>query len=163
MSGRRVRDSVHALKDELFLRSARATVEFAPIKPLTETSVRSARSRAFLLFLAQLPRNAAAQQRRQERLGMSDTRAARSLFGMAVRVKPGNHVIADLSELRALRVAIQGGQGLPAEMADEFAIPEEAVRALPSRRAFLEIRGKWLAEQEKVFIESFGLTVSDSE
>jgi hypothetical protein len=48
-------------------------------------------------------------------------------------------------------------------IADEFGIPDEALRVLPDQSAFLEARGRWLVEQEKVFIESFGLTVSDSE
>ena len=37
------------------------------------------------------------------------------------------------------------------------------LKVLPDQHAFLEARGIWLFEQEKSFIESFGLTVSENE
>ena len=162
-TGRRIRDGIDALALELKDGVAPAKPDFAPIKPLTEIRMSTVRARAFLLFLAQLPRDMGARQRLQERLGTGDTRAAPSLLSIASGGRPGNRVIADPAELRALRAAIQSGQGLPPEVADEFGIPNEALKALPDEYAFLETRGRWLVEQEKAFIESFGLTVSGSE
>ena len=162
-TGRRIRDGIDALALELKDVTAPARPDFAPVKPLTEIRMSTVRARAFLLFLAQLPREAAARQRLQERLGTGDTKAAPNLLSIASGGKPGNRVIADPAELRMLRAAIQSGQGLPAALADEYGIPQEALKALPDENAFLEARGRWLAEQEKAFIESFGLTVSENE
>ena len=162
-TGRRIRDGIYALTAELYHGNARLHSDFVPIKPLTEIRMHTVRARAFLLFLAQLPRDAAARQRRQERLGMSETGAAPRLLLSALGGTPGNRVIADPSELRMLRATIQSGQTLVPNALDEFGIPDEALKALPDEYAFLEARKRWLVEQEKTFIESFGLTVSESE
>lgn len=163
ITGRRIRDGIEGLTIELTYGKSPAKPDFAPLKPLTELRISSVRARAFLLFLAQLPRDAEARQRRQERLGTGDIGAAPRLLSIASGGKPGNRIIADPAELRMLRAAIQSGQGLPPDLADEFGIPEEALTALPDEYAFLEARGRWLVEQEKTFIESFGLTVSENE
>ncbi len=160
ITGRRIRDGIEALAVELTYGESSVKPDFAPLKPLTELRMSSVRARAFLLFLAQLPRDAEARRRRQEWLG---TGAAPRLLSNALGGTPGNRVIADPTELRMLRAAIQGGQILMQHVFDEFGIPEEALKALPDEYAFLEARGRWLVEQEKAFIESFGLTVSESE
>ncbi len=162
-TGRRIRDSIDTLALELEGGVIMAKPDFAPIKPLTEIRMSTVRARAFLLFLAQLPREADVRQRQQERLGRGDAGAAPNLLSIASGSVPGNRVIADPAELRMLRAAIQRGQSLLPGTADEFGIPEEALRVLPDQNAFLEVRGRWLAEQEKIFIESFDLTVSENE
>lgn len=163
ITGSRIRDGIHQLDDALKNGRAPANNDLATIKPLTRLRGATGRTRAFLLFLAQLPRNKKARQRRQERLGTDDTRAAPSLVAGQPGVEPGNRVVADPAELRDLRAAIKKGASGLKKMADEFGIPSEALDALPDQRAFLEARSRSLVAQEKAFIESFDLKVSDSE
>jgi len=44
-------------------------------------------------------------------------------------------------------------------MADEFAIPSAALETLPDEQAFVKARSKWLALQERAFVEKFGLSI----
>lgn len=160
-TGRRIRDSIDALTHELENGHVAPNPDLAPISPLTEIRMSSVRTQAFLLFLAQLPQDVLVRQRLQERLGTGYVAAVPRLLANAPGGAPGNRVIADPAELRMLRAAIQSGQELLPGVADEFGIPEEALKELPDQNAFLAARGRWLAAQEKAFIESFGLTVSD--
>ncbi|MDI3289588.1 DUF262 domain-containing protein [Polyangium sp. 15x6] len=162
ITGSRIRDSIHQLSDELTHGGPPMRLDLAAVKPLTQIRGSTGRTRAFLLFLAQLPSDEDARQRRQERLGMDDTRAATILIAGAAGGDPGNRVIADFTEQRVLRGAIKFGVMDP-KIADEFGMPHEALNALPDQRAFLDARTRWLVEQEKEFIKTFNLEVSDSE
>lgn len=124
-------------------------------EPLLSFWPSSVRARAFLLFLAERPGSAEARLRRRRLLGVGDARGSALLYSGVSPANPSNHVIAGPEELRDIRTALKSGQGLTPEMADEFAIPEEAVRVIPDRDAFLEARRKWLFEREKEFIASF--------
>jgi hypothetical protein len=161
-TGSRIRDSIHQLANALKVGTSSVNPDTAIVKPLTQIRGATGRARAFLLFLAQLPRSKGARQRRQQRLGTEDERAAPRLLSVASGVEPGNRVIADFAELHALRTAVRSGH-IPPNMADEFGIPAEALSALPDLDAFILARGRSLVEQEKALIESFGLRVSDSE
>jgi hypothetical protein len=163
ITGRRMRDSIDALERELFFANSRLNVDLAPIKPLIEIQLRAVRTRAFLLFLAQLPRDPAARRRRQERLAIGEPAASPRLLLSALGGTPGNRVIADPVELRRLRADLQDSQTLLPEDCDEFGIPAESLAELPNEYAFFDARKNWLLDQERIFIESFGLTVSDSE
>ncbi len=74
---------------------------------------------------------------------------------------PANRVIAEPNELRMLRAGLQNGQSIDPDIADEFGIPQDAINALPNVEMFLKKRGEWLLDMERLFIETFGLTVSD--
>lgn len=161
ITGSKIRDGIHQLARGLEDGGPTVTFDPAPVKPLTQIRGSTSRARAFLLFLAQLPRDEEARRNRQERLGTDDTRAAPTLLAGAPSGKPGNRVIASPAELRVLRAAIKKGQ-VGADMADEYGIPPDALDA-PDENAFLDARNRWLVAQEKTFIESFGLKVSDSE
>jgi hypothetical protein len=160
-TGNRIRDGIEQLALEL-KGKAPARNELTPVQPLTEIRMSTVRARAFLLFLAQLPPDPEARMRRQEWLGTSDAAVAPSIFSTASGVDPGNRVIAGPTELRVLRAAIRNGQ-VPPDMADEFAIPQGALDKLPDSEAFVLERSRKLVTQEKTFIESFGLELSDSE
>lgn len=159
--GSRIRDGIRHLAESLAHGRAPAW-ELAPVRPLTQIRLSTSRTRAFLLFLANLPEGEKARKRRQEWLGANLTRAVQVLVPGKSSALPGNRVIASPDDLRTLRGAIEA-QTLTPELADEFGIPDEALKALPDKRAFLKARNRWLLEQERVFIESFGLAVSDSE
>jgi hypothetical protein len=175
ITGNRIRGGIEMLARELEEGEPPPKLDAAPIKPLTEIRMSTVRARAFLLFLAQLPRDVEARQRRQERLGMDDTRAVPSLLSQKPAGDPANRVIADLAELRMLRATIQRGQPLLPNVAgdfgtldktleaqaDEFGIPVEALKVLPDERAFLAARRQWLFEREEAFIERFDLKMSD--
>ncbi len=106
---------------------------------------------------------------------MDDTKVVTILFpGNAGDNKdPANRVIADMDEVRRLRAALQRTQPPPVAtgsagsnleaLADEFGIPMEAVAALPDEDEFLRRRRRWLLEQEKAFVEQFGLEMGDSD
>lgn len=162
ITGSRIRDGIHQLAVALEEGITPAGNDLATVKPLTQIRGSTGRTRAFLLFLAHLPTNEDARLARQERLGTDDNRAAPSLLSIASGVEPGNRVIADPSELRALRAAIRSDQ-ISLSMADEFCIPPEATAGLPDQRVFLDARGRSLIEREKAFIESFGLRVRENE
>ncbi|RKH36169.1 DUF262 domain-containing protein [Corallococcus praedator] len=160
-TGSRIRDEIDGLAGELDGGSPLKR-EPVPVKPLTEIRMSTVRARAFLLFMAGLPEHESACQSRQEWLGTGDTRAVPSLLSSTTGVDPGNRVIANPAELRTLRKAIQENEVSPT-MADEFAIPLGALRNLQDEDKFLLERRKWLREKERLFIEGFGLSVSDSE
>jgi hypothetical protein len=129
------------------------------VRPLKALRGSTGRTRAFLLFLAQLPASQAARERRQERLCASD-RSASSLFPAAGASNPGNRVIAEPDELKLIRAAIKE-RNISSEMADEYFLPESAQQQLPDQNAFLAERQKFLIEREKAFLNEFGLVVSD--
>ena len=160
-TGSRIRDGIRQLAESLTTGGVPAK-DFVPVKPLTQIRMSTGRTSAFLLFLAGLPRDEQARQRRQEWLATDETRAVPSLLAGASGAQPGNRVIASPSELRTLRAAIKK-QTIKPELADEFGIPAEALDALPDEDAFLDVRNRWLLELERAFIESFGLEVSESE
>jgi len=162
ITGSRIRDGINQLDEALKDGGNPVKPELATVKPLTHFRTSTGRTRAFLLFMAQLPQDEEARQRRQERLGADDTRAASSLLAGESSAEPANRVIAAPAELRALRVAITKGRIEPA-MADEFGIPPEALKALPDQHAFLDARAGALFTKEKQFIERWGLKVSENE
>lgn len=125
------------------------------VEPLRTFTLPSVRARAFLLFLAELTGDEQARLRRRKLLALDDVRTAPLLYPGELATNPGNRVIAAPEELRNLRAALKSGRGLTEEMADEFAIPEEAARVLPDRDAFLKARREWLFEREKEFIATF--------
>ncbi|XXY54619.1 DUF262 domain-containing protein [Sorangium sp. So ce269] len=161
-TGSRIRDGIRQLADAVNDGRPPAYNDLPAVKSLTQIRGSTGRTRAFLLFLAQCPRDKCARQRRQERLGTDDTRATPSLVAAESGVAPGNRVIASPAELRELRAAIRNG-AVDNEMADEFCIPSEALEALPDHRAFVDARSRLLVAKERIFIETFGLVVSDSE
>ncbi len=160
-TGSWIRDGIRRLNDSM-TNGDNPTVERLPVKPLTQIRLSTGRTSAFLLFLAGLPRGEEARRRRQEWLGADQDRAVPSLLPGKPAAMPGNRVIASPSDLRGLRTAIRS-QAITRDQADEFAIPDEALEALPDEDAFLDARNRWLLKQERKFIESFGLVVSDSE
>jgi hypothetical protein len=162
ITGSRIRDGIHQLAEALDDGSSPVGSDLATVKPLMQIRGSTGRTRAFFLFLAHLPTNEDARLARQERLGTDDNRAAPSLLSIASGVEPGNRVIADPAELRALRAAIRNVE-IPLSMADEFCIPAEAAAALPDQQAFLDARGRLLIEREKAFIESLGLRMRANE
>ncbi|HYO71575.1 MAG TPA: DUF262 domain-containing protein [Archangium sp.] len=162
ITGSRIRDGIEELARVIENGGTPAKRDLTVVKPLNKIRMSSVRGRAFLLFLAQLPSDEQARQHRQELLGIGDTQPAPSLLSIALGEEPGNRVIAVPSELRTLRAAIQSGE-ISSDMANEFAIPEEALEALPDQRAFLAARGRYLVEKEKAFIKSLGLKVSTNE
>jgi len=160
-TGRRISEGIDQLDRELRGAPPLRT-NAVPVKPLTEVRRGTVRSSAFLLFMAQLPENEAARRRRMEWLGTGGRGSVPSLLSIRSAGYPGNRVIADPSELRALRHAIHSGN-IPPAMADEFAIPAEAIAALPNHDVFLMLRGKSLVFKEEAFIESLGLSLADND
>lgn len=130
------------------------------VEPLRTFALPSVRAKAFLLFLAGLPENEVSREVRRQLLALDDVRTAPLLFPDELATNPGNRVIASPEELRKLRAALKTGQGLTEDMADEFAIPDEAVQALPDAGAFLKARRDWLYQRESDFIASFGRPLS---
>lgn len=122
------------------------------VEPLRTFTLSSVRTRAFLLFLTGLTRDEEAREQRRKLLALDDVRTAPLIYPGELATNPGNRVIAAPEELRQLRAALKTGQGLTEAMADKFAIPEEAARALPDQRAFLRARHSWLFEREQEFI-----------
>lgn len=165
ITGSRIKEVIHQLYNALTNSSKRGRPlanEVNVVKPLTEIRGSTGRTKAFLLFLAQLPRKQKARQKRQERLGAADNRNTPSLLPIAGGSDIGNRVIADPAELRALRSAIKAGS-ISGAMGQEFGIPADARAALPNQRAFLDERGKTLVSQEEKFLERFGLRIGESE
>jgi hypothetical protein len=158
ITGRGIKESIADLTGELSDGRPRTVVDSPPIEPLTELRLSTVRARAFLLFLAQMPRNAAGSRRRQQRLA-ADPRAVQRLVPSASGALPGNRVIGDPTELESLREAMEMG-AVSAEMSDEYAIPQEALALLPNKDAFVEARGRILVAEERAFIEELGLTVA---
>jgi len=134
----------------------------APIWERTELEslrMSSVRTRAFLLFLAQLPTHEEARKRRQDWLGSGDSKTVR---GLVPSYRPSYHAncaITSPSELRALRMAIKNNTITP-EMADEFGLPREAIELLPDEEEFLMARARWLNKQEREFIRSINAVAS---
>jgi len=157
-TGNQIRDGIREMIATIRAGSRPDTSNMS-VRPLTELRMSAVRSRAFLLFLAQLPEDPAARARRQEALGTGTMAVVPPLSSKAQGSLPGNRVIAEPGDLRRLRDAIKSGQISP-EMADEFCIPAEAVSALPDQEAFIAARSRSLLEREKAFIEQLGLRVS---
>lgn len=121
------------------------------------------RTRAFLLFLAQLPQNEDARMRRQYALGTSSSKPVLPLFTSRDPSSPANCIIANAAEARGLRTAIKKN-AVTAEMADEFGIPREAIERLPDEAAFLGVRDRWLYRMEEEFIRAnLGLRIIRAE
>lgn len=158
ITGSRIRDAINQLSEDLEQDRPPMTTDLVAIKPLEKIRGSTGRARAFFLFLAQLPNSRSACQRRQEWLGTDQTVATPSLVTSTTGAKPGNRVIANPAELRSLREAITKGL-VPSSMADEFAIPSAALETLPDEQAFVKARSKWLALQERAFVEKFGLSI----
>lgn len=116
----------------------------------------SVRSKAFLLFMAQLPQDQDACLRRESRLAVGGAKAAPKLFANGKTEDPANHVIADPLELRKLRRAIKDSK-VPSEMADEWAIPLEALEHLDNEARFLDVRRAFLHEREQVFVKPWNM------
>lgn len=159
ITGSTIRSGIHRLYTALTLGEWAYSLETTPVELLTRLRGSTGRSQAFLLFLAHLPKDHLARQRRLERLGTDDTR---SLIADVSSGEPGNRVIASPAELRALRTAIKNRQ-IPDDLADEYGIPREALAAIHDPHAFVRERTRLLCEQERVFIEGWGLTVSAPE
>jgi hypothetical protein len=166
ITGSRIREVIHQVRDALKLKRSSAAIpdpnEYGPLRPLTAIRGSTGRTRAFLLFLAQLPRAKAARERRQELLGASENRSAPNLLASAGASDPGNRVIADPHELRTIRIALKEID-VPPEMNDEYHLPAKALQKLPDQTAFLNERRNSLVSLEKDFLKNFGLEVSDSE
>jgi hypothetical protein len=162
ITGSRIRDEIQRGFDDLHSGRASIRIDFEPhdeVKPPVVLRGSTGRTRAFLLFLAQLPASQAARERRQERLCASD-RSASSLFPSAGASHPGNRVIAELDELKLIRAAITE-RNISPEMADEFFLPESALQRLPDVDAFLEERRWSLLAREEAFLKEFRLVVSN--
>lgn len=165
-TGSRIREGIQWLGDALRT-GALAYKPGNPVIPLEPIRLGTGRTRAFLLFLADLPSDGSARQRRQEWLGTGDDKTVPTLVAGKPGGKPsgkaGNRVIANPAELRMLRAAVKKRDIQPS-MADEYGIPPAAVDAL--RRddldGFLQERNVWLIALEKAFIESLGLEASDN-
>jgi hypothetical protein len=154
ITGSGIRDSIRELESLLSEQHPPSGL-LSRVEPLSELRMPSVRGHAFLLFLAQLPASDAGKKRRQELLAADDARFIGRLFPKAATKEPANRVIATPDEMRKLRTAMESGQGLsPAEAAD-FGIPEAALGLLPEQDAFLNARGRFLADEERKLIESF--------
>lgn len=162
ITGNRIRDGIEELASDGVDKYGPSAFDHALVKPLREIRMSSVRARAFLLFMAQLPRDPQARLRRQDRLRTGESRTVLTLLPSAPSGLPGNRVIADSNELHKLRVAIQDNDSQLIEMADEFGIPDEALNLLPRTDVFLEARGAWLIKKETEFIESLGLLVGNN-
>jgi hypothetical protein len=162
-TGSRIRDGIRQLVDALKNDAPPAKEDFVPVKRMRQIRMSTGRTRAFLLFLAEMPSDEKARERRRELLGTGEPGAVSNLLAGAPSGDPGNRVIASPAELRELRAAIKKGQIEP-EMADEYGIPPaEILGDLRDQDEFLRIRNLWLAANEHNFIKSFGLEVSRSE
>lgn len=115
------------------------------------------RTRAFLLFLARRPKDAATADERCEIVGRNGD-AAYLFRGHAN--DPGNAVIGDPSELRELLSRLDS-PNLDAEitrvLGDKFALPPEAFRLLPDRGAFVAKRRELLLAEEATLIRELDL------
>ncbi|EYF06417.1 DUF262 domain-containing protein [Chondromyces apiculatus] len=158
MTGTQIRDAIHHIV--MLAQGHDAAMQVNIVEPLTRLRMPSVRARGFLLFLAGLPSDREARMRQQKRLGTGDSQAVLSLFPAQSRAHLGNRVIADPSELKEIRKALDSAH-LPPKTIDEFGIPASALRELPNRGAFLETRARWLIDTEREFIRSLDLVVAD--
>ncbi len=167
-SGSRIREGIETLSLDLTGKQLVVPARETLVVPGAHLRMDTVRAKAFGLFLAQLPRDAEAQRRRQQRLGSKN--ALLRLLPREASGDPGNWVIADPAELRSLRDLAQRGQtslfvdpsadvARPSVDAEEYGIPAEALKVLPDEQAFLAIRSKWLLGQERDFIAKFGLRI----
>lgn len=159
ITGSTIRGGIHQLHDALQLSAEWPFKEPPPVEPLTRLRGSTGRSQAFLLFLARLPKDSSARQRRLERLETEDTR---SLIAEVSSGAPGNRVIASPAELKELRTAIKLRQ-ISDELADEYGIPGEALAAIHDPLEFVNERTRFLLAKERGFIENWGLTMGDPE
>lgn len=160
ITGSRIREGINQLAAGL-KEDSKLGPQSLNVKPLAQLRGSTGRTRAFMIFLCLLPKSEEAIERRQAWLEVSGLQAAPALFPRLSTGLPGNRVIASPIELRALRAALKNRQ-ISAAMADEFAIPAEAIAALPDAQAFVAARGRYLRSVEANFIESFGLRISDT-
>jgi len=124
------------------------------------------RTRAFLLFLAGRPTDVDAATRRAEILGYSGKPAYLFHSSGVPKGDPGNALVANLGELRNLRKvlaspAFNAYSEQALALADEFALPLEALACLPDQRAFVRKRREILLRQEAARITKLGLKVRD--
>lgn len=161
ITGSRIREGINQLAAAL-----KGDAKFSPqnltVKPLTQLRGSTGRTRAFLNFLCLLPRSDLARQRRLAWLSDATLQPAPVLFPRLSAGLPGNRVIASPTELRALRAVLKSGE-VPAAMADEFAIPAEAIAVLPDAVTFVVWRSNYLRQVEANFIADFGLRMSDND
>jgi len=156
ITGNRIRDGIRDLIQKLREPASRQRLQTSAIKPLRRYHASSVRSKAYLLFLAQLPKKIDASIGRQERLAPGGSDAAPKLFHTQATDDPANHVIADQLELVQLRKALKAGSVTP-EMADEWALPVHALPFSSDEVRFLDLRREWLSGKEQEFIRSWGL------
>ena len=138
----------------------------AEVPPLLKAHGRLVRTRAFLLFLANQPKNEDARKRRQEHLAQvsADPDASRSRSFSYIfpgYTGLGNLILADTSELRDLRKQLCNCLSTP-EQNDEFVLPTIALSRLPDVDSFVESRGRFLVEAERRFVETLGLVFRDA-
>jgi Protein of unknown function DUF262 len=124
------------------------------------------RTKAFLLFLARRPADVAAATQRADILGQSGKPTDLFRDPGIQAGDPGNALVADLSELRELRKVLArpsfdatSEQALA--LADEFALPAEALACLPDKIAFVRKRREILLREESAQIAALGLQVRD--
>ena len=152
ITGNRIRDAIDDLAALLEPDASGPGLEF-DVEPLESIWLPAVRSRAFLLFLAGLPKDPVARDKRRRLLGLENHRTPQ-IFPQEPAANPANRVIASPEEVRTLRDVLESGRGLTPELADEFAIPEAAARVLPDRDAFLKARLEWLVVQEREFTDA---------
>lgn len=133
----------------------------AQVTELRQLRMGTVRTKAFLLFLASLPTDADARERRQQvlanQLSAQGRRALMKLVPNQPAV-PGNIVVAELGELRGLREALQRGALTP-EWADEYALPREYLNSAHRVEEQQSRRSAQLLKDEERFIQGFGLTL----
>jgi len=161
ITGSRIREGINQLAAVL-QGISRPSMQSPIIKPLTQLRGNTGRTRAFFILLCGLPHDKQAIARRFAWLEAGALDVAPPLFSRLPASLPGNRVIASPTELRALRAALREGH-VPEAMADEFAIPAEAVAELPDVQAFVEVRGAYLRRIESDFIQRFGLRIGDTD
>ena len=153
MKGSGIRDNIESLMNWLGDNASPPVLQ-EEVEPLEKLRTPSVRARAFDLFLAQLPEDAAARRRRQELIATDGPGGVGRLIAKHSIEDPANRVIATAEELRAVRAALRGGPALTSDLAAELAVPDEALRALPDQTAFLEVRRTWLRGREEELIDS---------
>lgn len=155
-SGSQIREGIEQLENTLKAGTALVKPPTDRIQPLRRYRTSTVRTMAFLLFMAHLPKDISARERRLEQLGLDPSQTTPRFFPKFPAGNPANHVIAAPHELRELREAIKD-QRLTDDNTSEWAIPLEALRKLPDEQAFLTARRAWLDEQECLFVKEFGL------
>lgn len=163
ITGSQIREGIQLLEGSLneFASKAPPLESFTvrserEIEPFRSYRNATVRTKAFLLFMAQLPSDPEARVRRLEELGRATSQSTPKIYSGQGAQLPENHVIAGTHEINQLRMAIKQ-RAVTTEMADEYAIPREALQKLPDEAAFLAARRRWLHEQERDFAQKFGI------